>query len=110
MLFKKLIEKRIASYQTEMTQRYYDEVSNMYDKMRGWRHDYRHHIQVMKVHMSHGEYDEVSAYLDELDNDLTNVETVVKTGNAMADAVSICRDTVIQKLSALGDFNMKGGN
>ena len=87
MLFKKLIEKRIASYQTEMTKRYYDEVSNMYDKMRGWRHDYRHHIQVMKVHMSHGEYDEVSAYLDELDNDLTNVETVVKTGNAMADAV-----------------------
>ena len=59
----------------------------MYAKMRGWRHDYRHHIQTMKVHAAHGELNEISAYLDMLDDDLTNVETVVKTGNRMADAV-----------------------
>ncbi len=29
---------------------------------------------------------------------------------AISDAISICRDKVIEKLSALGDFNMKGGN
>ena len=29
---------------------------------------------------------------------------------AMAEAVSICRGKVIEKLSSLGDFNMKGGN
>lgn len=87
MLFRKLIEKRIASYQNEMTQRYYDEVQGMYEKMRGWRHDYRHHIQTMKVHMANGDYAQVSDYLDMLDNDLTNVETVVKTGDPMADAV-----------------------
>ena len=104
MLFRKLIEKRIASYQTEMTKRYYDEVSGMYDKMRGWRHDYRHHIQTMKVHMANGDYAQVSEYLDMLDNDLTNVETVVKTGDPMADAVLNSKLSVaLQK-----NINVKG--
>ncbi len=87
MLFDKLIEKRIASFQNEMMQKYYDEVENMYAKMRAWRHDYRHHIQTMKVHMANGEHAEVKKYLDLLDDDLTKVETVIKTGNRMADAI-----------------------
>ena len=63
------------------------EVENMYKKMRGWRHDYRHHIQTMKAHAKKGEYEEIDRYLDLLDHDLTNVETVVKTGNPMTDAI-----------------------
>lgn len=59
----------------------------MYAKMRGWRHDYRHHIQTMKVHAANGEYEEIVRYLDMLDEDLTNVETVIKTGNRMTDAI-----------------------
>ncbi|MBQ8551887.1 MAG: GHKL domain-containing protein [Clostridia bacterium] len=87
MLLDKLIAKRVASFENELLQKYYAEVENMYDKMRGWRHDYRHHIQTMKVHMANGEYEEIGSYLDMLDNDLTNVETVIKTGNRMADAI-----------------------
>ena len=87
MLLDKLISKRVARIESELLQKYYAEVEHMYDKMRSWRHDYRHHIQVMKVHMANGEYDAVDSYLDMLDNDLTNVETVVKTGNRMADAI-----------------------
>lgn len=67
--------------------KYYAEVESMYTKMRGWRHDYRHHIQTMKVHAANGEFDEIIEYLDMLDDDLTNVETVIKTGNKMADAI-----------------------
>jgi len=87
MLFDRLIAKRVAAAEAELLQKYYAEVENMYDKMRGWRHDYRHHIQTMKVHMTNGEYAEMSSYLDMLDNDLTNVETVIRTGNRMADAI-----------------------
>lgn len=87
MLFDKLIAKRVASFENEIMQKYYAEVENMYSKMRGWRHDYRHHIQAMKVHAAHGEYEEIDKYLDMLDDDLTNVETVIKTGNRMADAI-----------------------
>lgn len=86
-LFDRLIEKRIASYQNEIMQKYYTEVENMYTKMRAWRHDYRHHIQAMKVHMANNEHEEIAKYLDMLDDDLTNVETVIKTGNRMADAI-----------------------
>lgn len=87
MLFTKLIEKRVASFEKEILQKYYAEVENMYTKMRGWRHDYRHHIQAMKVHAANKEYEEIDKYLDMLDEDLTNVETVIKTGNRMADAI-----------------------
>ncbi len=87
MLFDKLIKKRVDSFEKEIIQKYYAEVNNMYTKMRGWRHDYRHHIQAMKAHAANGEYDEIDKYLDMLDDDLTNVETVIKTGNRMADAI-----------------------
>lgn len=87
MLLDKLIEKRVAVFEKELLQKYYDEVENMYTKMRGWRHDYRHHIQTMKVHASRGEMEEIQRYLDMLDDDLTNVETVIKTGNKIADAI-----------------------
>lgn len=87
MLFDKLIAKKVAAFEKEILQKYYAEVENMYTKMRGWRHDYRHHIQTMKVHAANKEYTEIEQYLDMLDDDLTNVETVVKTGNRMADAI-----------------------
>ncbi len=87
MLFDRLIARRVAAFETELLQKYYLEVENMYSKMRGWRHDYRHHIQVMKVHAASGEYDEIDRYLDMLDEDLTQVETVIRTGNRMADAI-----------------------
>lgn len=87
MLFDRFIRKRVASFEKEIMQKYYAEVENMYTKMRGWRHDYRHHIQAMKVHAAKGEYEEIVKYLDMLDDDLTNVETVIRTGNRMADAI-----------------------
>ena len=87
MLLDKLVAKRVASFENEILQKYYNEVESMYTKMRGWRHDYRHHIQTMKVHAANGEYAEIAQYLDMLDDDLTNVETVIKTGNRMTDAI-----------------------
>ena len=87
MLFDKLIAKRVAAFESEILQKHYEEVENMYAKMRGWRHDYRHHIQTMKVHAANGEYEEIRKYLDMLDDDLTKVEMVIKTGNRMADAI-----------------------
>ena len=86
-LFSKQIDKRIAAYQQELIETHYREVDNMYRQIRGWRHDYRNHIQTMKVLAANGDMDAIKAYLDELDTDLNTVDTVVKTGNAMADAI-----------------------
>ena len=85
--FTKQIDKRIADYQRELMDIHYKEVENMYRQIRGWRHDYRNHIQTMKAYAASGDWEAVSRYLDELETDLTTVDTVVKTGNAMADAI-----------------------
>lgn len=87
MLLDWLIRKKVTAFEQELLQKYYAEVESMYTKMRGWRHDYRHHIQTLKVHASKGEMDEVQKYLDMLDDDLTNVEAVVRTGNKITDAI-----------------------
>lgn len=86
-LFSKQIDKRIAAYQRELIETHYQEVENMYRQIRGWRHDYRNHIQMMKVLAANGDMNGIKEYLDKLDTDLNTVDTVVKTGNAMADAI-----------------------
>ena len=85
--FSKQIDKRIAAYQRELIETHYREVENMYRQIRGWRHDYRNHIQTMKVLASSGDLEGIRSYLDRLDTDLNTVDLAVKTGNAMADAI-----------------------
>lgn len=86
-LFSNLIDKRIAAYQRGLMETHYAEVENMYRQMRGWRHDYRNHIQTMKSFAASGDMEAIKRYLDELDTDLSTVDTVVKTGNRMTDAI-----------------------
>ena len=85
--FSKRIDRQLAAYQRELIDTHYREVENMYRQIRGWRHDYRNHIQVMKALAAKGDLAGIQAYLDELDTDLNTVDTVIKTGNAMADAI-----------------------
>lgn len=86
-LFMKKIDKQIASYQKELIETHYREVDNMYKQIRGWRHDYRNHIQTMKAYAAIEDWDAIRNYLDLLDEDLTTVDTVIKTGNPMTDAI-----------------------
>ena len=83
----KKIEKQIGAYQSELIETHYREVENMYRQIRGWRHDYRNHIQTMKAYAAAGALPAIQRYLDLLDNDLTTVDTVIKTGNPMTDAI-----------------------
>ncbi len=85
--FNKVIDKRIDAYQSDLMKKYCDEVESMYKKMRGWRHDYHNHIQAMQASMALGRYEEVTEYLRQLNDDLTNVDTVQKTGRVMVDAI-----------------------
>lgn len=86
-LISRSAEKRVAAYQNELMERHYHEVEHMYRQMRGWRHDYHNHIQTMKACFSMGQADRLEDYLASLDQDLTSVDTVVKTGNVMVDAI-----------------------
>ena len=61
----KQIDKRLAAYQRELIATHYQEVENMYRQVRGWRHDYRNHIQMMKVLAANGDLEGLKAYLDQ---------------------------------------------
>ncbi len=87
ILIVRLVDKRISQYQSDLLTKHCEEVENMYRQTRGWRHDYHSHIQTMKAYLALGELDKLEHYLGELDRDLTTVDTVVKTGNVMIDAV-----------------------
>lgn len=83
----KYVDKKLSAYQHDLIETHYSEVDNMYRKMRGWRHDYRNHIQTMKVLAAEGDLDALKKYLNKLDEDLNTVDVVVKTGNKMTDAI-----------------------
>ena len=83
----RLVDRKLEHFQSDLMDRHYDEVENMYRTMRGWRHDYHNHIQAMKAYAELGKYGELIAYLGRLDENLYQVDTVIKTGNLMMDAV-----------------------
>ena len=87
MVFGNGANKKIAAFQASLIDKHYAEVENMYRQVRGWRHDYKNHIQTLKAYMSANEYDKANAYLDHLDGDLASVDTIMKTGSVIIDAI-----------------------
>ncbi len=85
LLFGKMIDRRIAAYQNDLITKHCDEVQNIYKTMRGWRHDFHNHIQTLIALSNNAE--KTKEYLLKLNDDLTQVDTVLKTGNVMVDAI-----------------------
>ena len=85
LLFGKMIDRRIAEYQNDLITKHCDEVQNIYRTMRGWRHDYHNHIQTLLA--LSGDESKTKEYLLKLNDDLSKVDTVLKTGNVMVDAI-----------------------
>lgn len=90
----RLLEKRVAEYQSEMIKRHVEEVQSIYTKMRGWRHDYKNHIQTLLALV--GDDDKTREYLWSLNKDLTEVDAVLKTGNIALDAILNSKLTLIK--------------
>lgn len=91
------VDRKISRFQNELVDKHYAEVETMYRKMRGWRHDYHNHIQVLKAQLEFGRYEEARQYLAMLNDDLTTVDTVIKTGNVMVDAILNSKLTMIKE-------------
>jgi sensor histidine kinase regulating citrate/malate metabolism len=103
-----LLERRITAFQNNLILKHYDEVQNIYNQMRGWRHDYHNHIQVIKAHMAFGRLDELSVYLNDLDADLILVDNIIKSGNIMLDAILNSKLSVAsaKKIAVTADANV----
>lgn len=80
-------EKKLAAFQNAIVEQHYAEVENMYRKMREWRHDYHNHIQALATMLEQGDIEKAREFLFEIHDTLTKVDTVLKTGNTMVDAI-----------------------
>ena len=87
MLGFKNRKEKLLDYQRELLEQHYAEIENMYTKMRSWRHDYHNHIQVLFTCLENGEIEEAKSYLAEIQENLVSVDTALKTGNTMVDAI-----------------------
>lgn len=81
------MDRRTLAYQSDLLAKHCEEVQNMYRQTRGWKHDYHDHIQTMKAYLAMGRLEELSNFLNGLDKDLLALDTVIKTGNVMIDAI-----------------------
>ncbi len=79
--------KKILAYQKALVEQHYREVENMYKKMRAWRHDFHNHMQVLSAYLDCGKIEEAREYLKDVNENLQTVDTVIKTGNTMVDAI-----------------------
>lgn len=91
------VNRTLSRFQNDLVNRHYDEVETVYRRMRAWRHDYHNHIQTLKAHVSLGQYEETMGYLNRLEEDLATVDTVLKTGNVMVDAILNSKLTLIRE-------------
>lgn len=78
---------KLAAYQTEQSKRHLDEVRSIHEEMRGYKHDFHHHLQTLKGQLEAGEIQRALAYVQQLDHELTHVDTLLKTGNVSLDAI-----------------------
>ncbi len=85
--YKKGFEFQTEQFRRELMEHQYGEIKSVYMDMRGWRHDYHNHMQVMKAQIAMRNFSEIQEYLDALEKELDRVDTLVKSGNMMVDAI-----------------------
>lgn len=80
-------EQRTTQYQNQILEQQIAEVQNIYQTMRGWRHDYHNHMQVLKAYLTAGQEEQAEAYLERLEKDLNHVAQWIETGNVRVDVI-----------------------
>ena len=96
-LTKKQDEKWLYDFQDSILKKQRDEVENVYNTMRGWRHDYHNHMQTLKAYLSMNQIEEMGKYLDHLEEDLDSIDIAIRTGNTSVNAILSSKISIAQK-------------
>lgn len=80
-------ESNARDLQNRLMQQQYEEIKGVYLNLRGWRHDYHNHIQALKAFLDGGQEKEARNYLNEIETELEKVDSFVRSGNLMVDAI-----------------------
>lgn len=99
--YKKGYEFKTEQFRRDLMEHQYEEIKGVYMDMRGWRHDYHNHMQVMKAQLALGNLNETQEYLNALEKELDRVDTLVKSGNLMIDAILNSKLTLARRQKIL---------
>ena len=97
LILKKKYERRLSDFQDSVLKKKRDEVQNIYQTMRAWRHDYHNHMQSIKAMLEMGKKAELSEYLDNLEKDLDSIDIAIRTGNVGLDAILSSKVSIARK-------------
>ena len=97
LILKKKYDRRLSDFQDSVLKKQRDEVQNIYQTMRAWRHDYHNHIQSIKAMLEMGKPEELSDYLDNLEKDLDSIDIAIRTGNVGLDAILSSKVSIARK-------------
>lgn len=97
LILKSKYDKRLSDFQDSVLKKQRDEVQNIYQTMRAWRHDYHNHMQAIKALLSMGKKEELSEYLDNLEKDLDSIDIAIRTGNVGLDAILSSKVSIARK-------------
>lgn len=65
----------------------YEETKKAFYTLNGFRHDLKNHMLCMRIMINNSQFDKLKNYFFELDNEMSNMMTQVKTGNVVIDTV-----------------------
>ncbi len=97
IILKNKYDKRLSDFQDSVLKKQRDEVQNIYQTMRAWRHDYHNHMQAIKALLSMGKKEELFDYLDNLEKDLDSIDIAIRTGNVGLDAILSSKVSIARK-------------
>ncbi len=97
LILKKKYDRRLSDFQDSVLKKQRDEVQNIYQTMRAWRHDYHNHMQSIKAMLSMGKKQELTEYLDNLEKDLDSIDIAIRTGNVGLDAILSSKVSIARK-------------
>ena len=97
LILKRKYDKRLSDFQDSVLKKQRDEVQNIYQTMRAWRHDYHNHIQSIKAMLAMKKFEELDAYLGTLEQDLDSIDIAIRTGNVGLDAILSSKVSIARK-------------
>ena len=107
LLLKRKYDKRLSDFQDSVLKKQRDEVQNIYQTMRAWRHDYHNHIQSIKAMLAMQKFAELDKYLDTLESDLDSIDIAIRTGNVGLDAILSSKVSIARKNNIQVDCTAK---
>ena len=86
-VYKLYQERKMNDYLLASLDQHISEVQSMYEQMRGIKHDYVNQLQILKTHSQNENYKDLSNYVNEMEHELNQVDTIVMSGNIVIDAL-----------------------